>query len=652
MTNLQEFAKIYNDLAKYPKISDVANYFKINERSVRRTARKARDAGVSLIKRSKNIIPESETIFREHYSRANCIDELVKLQKENDGVFITRNFYRYSTLTSDSTWNRYFGTFDEFKRQAGLTLSRAQQQLEKDIAKHASRDSYLDFNEERKEYEGKYLKPNNNRFKTLLIASDLHDIECDKFFLRTFLDVAKRVQPDVICIAGDLFDLPEFGKYLVDPREWNVVNRIKFVHENILAPLRANAPNSQIDLIEGNHECVSLDTEVLTSEGWVKAVDLRYNSRIASFSTTEEKINFENPVAMKAYKFVESVHVVGTLTNECISKSHRIFLDGKLEPVRNWIDKSFRQDRKKLSMDLNYPDAQISDEDLKALLTEAKHTEDFSILTKLSKRQLKVVEETLTRRYFLQGDSYITHGRARAEALQMSYVFNGMPAVVKFVSNSWRVNVFRKKFNSFVEVHRADRQTVIAIQTVDGTLITKRQGIINFTGNCRLIKHLAEATPALRAVLSDLHGFTVSKLLGLDKYEINYIAKADLKAWNKRDEEKELANNYKVYFDSFLVHHLPQARNMGMPGCHGHHHKHIVWSSFSPTFGTYEWHQLGCGHKRSASYCEGEKWGLGFGLVHIDTQTKTTNFEYIPVTDFAIAGGKWYQRDFSTEQPF
>jgi len=49
------------------------------------------------------------------------------------------------------------------------------------------------------------------------------------------------------------------------------------------------------------------------------------------------------------------------------------------------------------------------------------------------------------------------------------------------------------------------------------------------------MRHLADQTPALRAVLSDLHGMTVSKLLGLDEFGINYVAKADLGAYTKRD---------------------------------------------------------------------------------------------------------------------
>ncbi|WP_251569558.1 metallophosphoesterase [Parasutterella muris] len=649
MSELENFVQIYNNLKDFPKIIDVANHFHINERTVRKKAKKARDEGYVLINRAKQLLSEDISFFKAGYTKDDCIEELQKVQKENEEKFITRNFYRNHTQTSDSTWNRFFGTFEEFKRQAGLTLTRPQQQLEKDIAKHASRDAYKAFNEERQHYEGKYLKPNSNRFKTVLIASDLHDVECDKFFLRTFLDVAKRAQPDVICIGGDLFDLPEFGKYSVDPREWNVVNRIKFVHDEVLKPMRKVAPNSQIDLIEGNHECISLDTEVLTDKGWVLAPNLRLDMKVASFSQSEEKLHFENPIALKGLKLVQAVLVEGTLANECVSLSHNIFLDGKLQPVKQFERKGFRANRKKLVMNLEHKDSTPLS-DVLAMIEGTKPV-DFGAMMKVSAETLKELESHLSEKYFTLGRAYTMPSKEVAEALQIAYVLHGTPCVVKEMKKEWRINILERSLNAFCSVERADRQTVVAVQTVDGTLITKRGGVVNFTGNCRLIKHLAEATPALRAVLSDLHGFTISKLLGLDEYEVNYIAKADLRAWSKRDEEKELANNYKVYYDSFLVHHLPQARDMGMPGCHGHHHKHIVWSSFSPTYGTYEWHQLGCGHKRSASYCEGEKWGLGFGLVHIDTKTKATNFEYIPVTNFAIAGGKWYERDFATESP-
>jgi len=360
---------------------------------------------------SETLIPKLKTGTREE-----CVEDLRGIAIRNPEVAISRNYYRVHGKYAESVWSQYFGTFEEFKRQAGLKLTRQQHAHERNLAKHASVDHYRAMNIERADWEGKYLRDNDNRFKTVLVASDLHDKEIDLFYLRVLIDTAKRAQPDIIVLAGDIFDLPEFGKYTVDPRDWDVVGRIEFAHEHILKPLREACPNAQIDFIEGNHEA-------------------------------------------------------------------------------------------------------------------------------------------------------------------------------------------------------------------------------------RLLKQLADATPALRAVLADLHGFTVGKLLGLDKYQINYIAKADLGAWTKRDFTKELAQNYKIYFGSLLVHHFPHARSMGLPGVNGHHHRHVVWSEFSPIYGPYEWHQLGSGHKRSASYCEGENWHNGFTLVNVDTQTQATNFDYVAVTDFAVSGGKWYHRE-------
>ncbi|MPS48561.1 hypothetical protein [Methylobacillus sp.] len=360
---------------------------------------------------SENIIPKYETGTAE-----DCVSDLRSLAIANPEMVISRNYYRVYGRYAESTWNQHFGTFEEFKRQAGIILTRQQHNLEKQIAKHASVDHYRKLSVERQDYAEKYLRENSNRFKTIVTASDLHDIEIDPFFPRVFLDTCQRVQPDVICLDGDVFDLPEFGKYGVDPREWDVVGRIKFVHEEIFAKLREVCPNVQIDLIEGNHEN-------------------------------------------------------------------------------------------------------------------------------------------------------------------------------------------------------------------------------------RLLRHMADSTPALKAVLADLHGFTVAKLLGLDKYEINYIAKSDLAAYSKQDHQKELGKNYKIYWDSFLAHHFPQARSMGLPGVNGHHHKHQVWSEFNPVYGAYEWHQMGAGHKRDASYCAGEKWHNGFAIANIDTHSRAVNFDYIQVSDFAVSGGQFYYRN-------
>ena len=424
----KQFEKVYNNYEEFPTLNDVAKELGLTREGVRSRAKaiksrynKKKKGSVKLVDRAaltRNtpiILPEMQY---EHVdkTREELIKKLQDLYRLHPEKEITRIKFREFSGWSDSSWNHQFGTFLEFKRAAGIAMNRHQHGLERDIAKHNSVDHYRELND-RHDFESRYnRKPNNTRHRIIVGGSDFHDIEVDPFFLRVFIEACRMVQPDYINLGGDIFDLPEFGRFPVDPREWDVVGRIKFVHDNILAPLREACPNTQIDFVEGNHEF-------------------------------------------------------------------------------------------------------------------------------------------------------------------------------------------------------------------------------------RLLRHLADASPALKAVLSDLHGWTVPKLLGLDDYEVNYIAKADLAAFTKGDQKKEVERSYKIYDDAVLIHHHPHARDWGMPGWNGHHHSWRVFHQKSAKLGAYQWLQLGCGHRQNASYCEGEYWSMGFNICHYNPQTLSVNHEYVNVTDMAVVGGHIFQRE-------
>jgi hypothetical protein len=368
----------------------------------------------------KPSVPFSEAILHKDdtpRSAEACMKLLQDMAAAHPRKVISRNFFRVYSPIAESVWNAHFGTFHEFKRQAGIVLTRQQHKLEREIAKHASVDHYRQISIERANYGDLYRRPNGNRFKTAIFASDLHDKECDPFYLRVLVDTVRRVKPDVTGIVGDLFDLPEFGKYGVDPREWDVTGRIRFTHNKIIGPLREANPDGELDVIEGNHEA-------------------------------------------------------------------------------------------------------------------------------------------------------------------------------------------------------------------------------------RMLRHLADESPAMRVVLADLHGMTIRQLLGLDKFQVNYVAAADLAAYHERDLKDELRKNYRVYWNCLVAHHYPDARTWGLPGVNGHHHRYQVWPMFSALNGAYNWIQMGSGHKRDASYCMGDKWHTGFTIAHVDTQTRSTVFDYVMVGEtFAVSGGVFYQRE-------
>lgn len=276
-----------------------------------------------LPKQVRSLLSERSKKFDEFATEDDCIEDLRRVQEDNEARNITRNIYREEGKYSDSTWNQFFGTFQEFRRKAGLELTRHQHQLERHIAKHASIDHYREFYEtEVLPYFDKYKKesPHPHHIKTILAMSDLHDKECCEFSLSVFVDQCKRKQPDVIVLNGDIYDMLEFGKYTTDPRHWDIEGRFKFVRDRVFKPLREFCPNAQIDFIAGNHEMrlvrlladATPNVRILLSD----VMDIQFKD---IFGLDEFQINWASKFDLAAYTNAD-------MKNE-IKKNYRIYYD-------------------------------------------------------------------------------------------------------------------------------------------------------------------------------------------------------------------------------------------------------------------------------------------------------------------------------------
>lgn len=396
--------------AKGPKLSPLASEKEKQEVEVKvRKMSHAEHAVMS--ERNKKFDPDA--------TADDCIEDLRNLQGAFPEKAITRNFYRINGTYSDATWNQFFGTFHEYRRAAGLELSRNQHSLERKIAKHASLDVYRKFyTEEVLPYHEKFDRDSGGgRFKTILVGSDFHDEKVDPFVLATFIDVAVRVQPDIIVLNGDVFDLYEFSRFSIDPRQVIIQERFSFVKTHIFGALRRWCPKSQIDLVVGNHE--------------------------------------------------------------------------------------------------------------------------------------------------------------------------------------WR-----------------------------------------------LLKLLADKTPAVRVVLADVMGLTLSDVFGLDEFEINLIAKLDLAAFTEPDIKDELRENYKVHYDAFVTSHFKDI-GIGLTGTSGHTHHPHQDTFTNHAMGKCSWTQTGSMCETREEYVDGrDKWTNSFALFHIDTLKKTVAPEHFIIPkDHCVIHGKRYVRE-------
>lgn len=188
------------------------------------------------------------------YTAQFCIDDINVLASGYPDRRITRDFYRKNGNAPEAAWTGHFGNFPEFLRQSGLEHTRNANKIRNAAARHAAVDDLRVLSAKRSQLSDTYSRDDKaSRFKTMVACSDLHDEECDPFYLRVLCETIKDVNPDVVCLDGDIFDVPEFGKYGVDPREWDVVGRME-AGLDIIRQIREAAPEAQIDFIEGNHE--------------------------------------------------------------------------------------------------------------------------------------------------------------------------------------------------------------------------------------------------------------------------------------------------------------------------------------------------------------------------------------------------------------
>jgi predicted phosphodiesterase len=87
-----------------------------------------------------------------------------------------------------------------------------------------------------------------------LFASDIHFPYEDRAAYGLFVEVAKKVQPDLIFLGGDIIDCYSVSKYDRDPaRKLTLQADLNYTVAE-LSKLREVAPNAEITFLEGNHE--------------------------------------------------------------------------------------------------------------------------------------------------------------------------------------------------------------------------------------------------------------------------------------------------------------------------------------------------------------------------------------------------------------
>lgn len=99
-------------------------------------------------------------------------------------------------------------------------------------------------------------------------------------------------------------------------------------NKEVIEFLLSHIDDSNVILLEGNHECLSTDTEVLTDSGWKLHSDIADTDKLAQYSLENGLISFDFPKAKIFKKNQKVVTIKGDSLSHCITPNHNIVYDG------------------------------------------------------------------------------------------------------------------------------------------------------------------------------------------------------------------------------------------------------------------------------------------------------------------------------------
>lgn len=372
------------------------------------------------------------------------------------------------------------------------------------------------------DFVNEFIKKNTNTKKikkkneTVLFVPDAHvtsEQDLTRFSrLSEFIDKRK---PDTIIIGGDFADMLSLNQFdknnklTIEGRRYKAeVTSVNKALDKLLSFNKDNKYNPRLVYIEGNHECVHVSTEILTLKGWIPASQIDLTYKIASFDD-EAKITFDKPIAIEKYINEQLVSVKGYYSDELVSKSHNLYYDKRfVKPM--YIIGSNDSGKFTYTGNAQFEDYKYNDDKL-LHITNYKTKYPLYFL-KLSKRQVYLVLNALLKHS--NDNRAILQNKYQADIIQGMCVINGIKCKIEYDENEQvYVAIIGDNHITTKEVEVKYEETtgdVIAIQTKNKTLITRRNGCVSFTGNCRITRYV-EQNPQLESYMSYIDDFRLKE---------------------------------------------------------------------------------------------------------------------------------------------
>lgn len=164
---------------------------------------------------------------------------------------------------------------------------------------------------------------------TIFITGDIHGTH-DIWKLSEFSEGrgAELTKADYLIIAGDfgLLWYPEGSEYDKEDAKWR-----EWLNDQPWTTL----------FVDGNHECVNKDSDVLTENGWMNIVNAyESNVKIANVDMSTHKLSFEYPLN-KIKKYSDTIiDIIGINYKQSVTSGHDVIINGEKVKAGSLLNKN------------------------------------------------------------------------------------------------------------------------------------------------------------------------------------------------------------------------------------------------------------------------------------------------------------------------
>lgn len=158
------------------------------------------------------------------------------------------------------------------------------------------------------------------------LTGDCH-AEFGKFSTKRFPEQKELTRDDYVIVCGD------FGLWHDCPEERHNLDWL------------ASKPFTLL-FVDGNHECLHKNTEILTNEGWINIVDI-YNNidkyLVAAVDLETHKMSYSKPLN-RIKKYAEKlIYFRGSNYRQCVTHGHDILINGKKVKAEQALSMDIRE---------------------------------------------------------------------------------------------------------------------------------------------------------------------------------------------------------------------------------------------------------------------------------------------------------------------